>query len=135
MPRLLRLFWLGLVLFAGLTDVPIPFTYPAPMSFAYELLYAKTARPHHDFIIACILAYLIAAVLLTRTLVKRTTATATATAIGFASTLLLLSYPAVLQLFPANMEVVVWVLVALGVWAFAKIDTGRLQPASAWRRP
>ncbi len=97
---------------------PIPFTYPAPMSLPYDLFYAETTRPHRDFILACVLAYLAAAALLTRALLKRNLRTVTA--IGFVGTLLVLSYPAALQLFLANMEILVWMLVALGVWAYVR---------------
>ena len=167
MPRLLRLFWLGLVLFAGLTALstwllihrhgalypynnpvfqkgswqfdfecfqhrfahfgtpgfftapaPIPFTYPAPMSLAYDLFYAETAWPDRDFITVCILAYVTAAALLTRALILRNVRVFPA--IGFVGTVLLFSYPAALQLFLANMEILIWMLVALGMWAYVR---------------
>ena len=167
MPRLLRLFWLGLVLFAVLTVVstvllthkhgtvypynnpvfqrvsfqadfvcfrrrfaaygtpgfytapdPLPFTYPAPMTLVYQLFYGHTPRPHLAFLIASIAAYLVAAALFARALVKRNIRTGTA--FSFAGTLFVLSSPAMLQLFLANMEVAVWILVALGMWAYAR---------------
>lgn len=94
---------------------PIPFTYPASMSLVYRLFYAYTFRPHRDFLIACGVVYLTAAALFARALIKRHLDPITA--VAFAGTVLVLSYPAVLQLFLANMEIAVWIIVALGIWA------------------
>lgn len=101
---------------------PLPFTYPAPMALVYRFFYGYLHRPHVSFILASSGAYLIAAALFARALVKRYVRPAVAYA--FAGTITVLSYPVVVQLFVANMEVVVWVVIALGVWAFVADRNG-----------
>lgn len=67
------------------------------MSLVYRLFYAYTFRPHRDFLIACGVVYLTAAALFARALIKRHLHPITA--VAFAGTVLVLCYPAVLQLF------------------------------------
>ncbi len=95
---------------------PIPFTYPAPMTLVYESFYGYTPRPHLDFLILCVCAYLAAAALFASALIKRNVRPGTT--LAFSGTIALVSYPAILQLFLANMEAVVWIIVALGIWAY-----------------
>lgn len=98
-----------------------PFTYPAPVSLVYAAFYRLFPTHSLDaFLVFTVLAFCLPAVLFIRALYQRGLSIIVAT--GFGVTLLLLSWPALLILDRGNMEVVVWLLLATGMWAFA---TGR----------
>ncbi len=98
-----------------------PFTYPAPVSLVYYLFY--NGFGHHGeaaFITFCILAYCAAAFGFYTALVRRGISAATASLVAFC--LVVTSWPAILVVDRANMEITVFVVVALSLWAYA---TGR----------
>lgn len=96
-----------------------PFTYPAPMAVCYQVFYrcfgvhALTA-----FLVCSILAFAIPALLFARALAARGIAPLTATL--FVAMLLLLSWPALLLLDRANVEVFVWIATAAGAWSYSR---------------
>ncbi len=103
-----------------------PFNYPAPIALIYKVFYSTGPHSLGIFLGFSDLAFTMAAGLFARALVKR--GIALRSAILFTAPILLLSYPVMLQLFLANMEVMVFVVLALGLWAYA---TGRGYLAAA----
>ncbi len=98
------------------TDPGIPFSYPAPVAIPYAIFFSYHAHPLRFFVCFILASFLIAALLLARALRHRGVPTLH-TAVFVAATLLL-SYPLWFELKQANIEICVWALVALGVWAF-----------------
>lgn len=98
-----------------------PFTYPAPVSLIYLAFY-RVFGVHalRVFLVACGLACLVPAVWFGNAL--RRQGVGLSTVVLFTSTLVLTSWPAILITDRGNMEISVWIVMALAMWAFA---TGR----------
>jgi hypothetical protein len=96
-----------------------PFTYPAPVAMLYLVFY-RAFGPHAlaAFLISLSLAFAIPAILFARALMRR--GIALDPAIGFTAMLLFLSWPALLLLDRANMEVFVWIATATAIWAYSR---------------
>jgi hypothetical protein len=94
-----------------------PYSYPASMAVIYKIFYATGPRSLGVFLTFSALSYLIATSLFTRALAKA--GIAPLAAICFTLPVLFFSYPARLQIFLANMEVMVFVVLTLGIWAYA----------------
>ncbi len=99
-------------------DPEIPFTYPAPVAVAYEAFFRYKAHPLALFLGFIVAAFGTAAALLARAL--RRCGMTWVQAAGFCGASVVLSYPLWFELKQGNIEICVWVLVALGLWAFAK---------------
>jgi hypothetical protein len=99
------------------TDSKFLFMYPAPASVFYELFFA-IPHPLRTFLGFMIGSFVLAAFLLQRALSRRGVSPLRSTAFLAAS--LLLAYPLWFDIKQANVEIGVWALVALGVWAFCK---------------
>jgi hypothetical protein len=95
-----------------------PFLYPAPVALAYWPFFA---HPYHQrtaflsFICSC---FIVGAFVLWRALVQRGAPKLQTAAILAAA--LACAYPVWFDLKQGNIEIAVWVIVALGVWAFVK---------------
>jgi hypothetical protein len=100
-----------------------PFTYPAPMALLYEMFF-KFTKPHclAAFLGFIALSFSVPAILFGRALARRGLSRAAATTV--ATSALLLSWPAWILLDRANVEVFVWVAIALGVWAYCRKREG-----------
>lgn len=96
-----------------------PFTYPAPMALVYELFY-KIAGHYalFAFILFIVLAFLVPTILFSRTLVTHGLSTSASVLLAGGS--LVLSWPALLMLDRANVEIVVWVALLVATWAYAR---------------
>ena len=94
------------------------FNYPAPDALVYELFYGFFSNPTLRFVQCGAFCYVAAAVLFARGLMRRGLRPVVACA--FAASALLLSYPALLAFYLSNIEVVVWVVTALGLGSYAK---------------
>lgn len=105
----------------------LPFTYPAPVAMIYEFYYNFTPRPLAFFLATIMLAGIIPAALFGRALIRR--GLRPNVAYSFAATLVLTSYPLALMIDRANMEIMVWIVLAIGMWAYA---TGRLRTAAVF---
>jgi len=95
-----------------------PFLYPAPIAVAYWIFYS---HPHHQlrlFLGFIVASFVAAGWLLGRALVKR--GVVPVKAAGFIAISLALAYPVWFDIKQGNIEICVWVVVALGVWAFFK---------------
>ncbi len=93
------------------------FTYPSPVALIYKLFYALSPVDLKAFVIFMLLAFLLpllgfARALKTRGLDRRGTA--------LLILCVALSWPAMLIVDRANMEVMVWTTLLLATWAFAK---------------
>jgi hypothetical protein len=98
-----------------------PFLYPAPIAIAYWVFYAF---PHHHlrlFLSFILASFLVAALLLGRALVRRGVRPAQAAC--FLALSLTSAYPLWFELKQGNIEICVWVFVALGVWALVRLRT------------
>lgn len=95
-----------------------PFTYPAPMAMVYEAFFHTFTHPLRWFLVLMVLAYVVPAVLFAKALVRR--GLAAGYAWSLAGFLVCTSWPALLVLDRANVELTVWIAVALGGWAFAR---------------
>jgi hypothetical protein len=96
-----------------------PINYPAPMTIVYEAFFKFAgSKALLAFLIVLLLSFAVPAVLFGRALVKRGLSRSTATVV--VSITLLLSWPALLLVDRANVEVIVWIAVALGAWAYAR---------------
>jgi hypothetical protein len=100
------------------TDPEIPFPYPAPLAVAYKAFFSYQAHPLRLFLAFSLAAFAVAAAVLCRALHRRGVSWGNASA--FVLTALLLAYPLWFELKQGNIEICVWVLVTLGVWAFCK---------------
>jgi hypothetical protein len=111
-----RFQYFGTPRFFSYPSVP-PFTYPAVVALIYKPFYALGYYRGHDaYLGLCIASYILAAVLFGRALQQRGLSRRAAWA--FAATALITSYPVALQLYLANVETFVWIVVALGIWAW-----------------
>ena len=102
-----------------------PFTYPAPVAIIYETFYRLGAHAKTAFLLFSIIALLAPALWFGHALGRRL---APGTAWLMTSVLLCCSWPAILVLDRANMEIAVFVVLAFAVWAFC---TGRGYTAAA----
>jgi hypothetical protein len=100
------------------TDADIPFAYPAPLAVAYKVFFSYHAHPLRLFVGFTLAVFAIAGVFVCRALHRQGVSWLKASA--FVSTAYLLAYPLWYELKQGNIEICVWVLVALGVWAFCK---------------
>jgi len=103
-----------------------PYSYPAPIALIYKVFYSTGADSLGIFLGFSYAFYAVAALLFTRGLIR--TGIAPLTASLFTIVVTLSSYPAMLQLFLANMEIMVFVVLTLGIWGYA---TGRDYLAAA----
>jgi len=108
-------------------EVGFPINYPAPAVVALEAFF-KFAAPHSLFVflVFCILAFVVPAGLFGRAIVLRGIAPGQAAL--FVTILCVLSWPAGLIVDGANAEVIVWMVLLIGMWAYA---TGREWLAAA----
>ena len=104
-----------------------PMTYPAPMALIYRLFFLLGDSDLGVFLAVSVLSVLVPAFLFARALVRR--GVHRSTAFAFSATLLLCSWPAFVVIDRGNVEVFVWVTLAIGAWAFA---TGRNYTAAAF---
>jgi Glycosyltransferase family 87 len=100
-----------------LTDPAVYFTYPAPAAVAYEIFFSF-AHPLRLFVGFIVGSFVVAAILLGSALHRRGVSLFQAST--FLAVSLLLAYPLGFELKQGNIEICSWVLVAIGVWAFAK---------------
>ena len=91
--------------------------YPAPAAMIYQLFYLLPS-PLHMFLGTGLGIFLIAAFFFARALIRRGIASSTAWA--FTGTVLACAYPILFVMDRANIEVFLWLLVALGVWAYMR---------------
>ena len=92
------------------------FPYPAPVAAAYAIFFSYHAHPLRHFLGFILVSAVIAGVGLV--LALRRHGLSALKAIAFVAASLLLAYPLWFELKQGNMEICVWVLVAVGVWAF-----------------
>lgn len=97
-----------------------PFTYPAPVALVYEFFFRCFRHPTVVFVAFTASALLVPAALFARALHRRGIAASTAWL--FVLTMALCSWPYILVIDRANMEILVWIALATAIWAFA---TGR----------
>jgi len=96
-----------------------PFSYPAPMAILYRVFFLLGDTADLSFFLAFVcLAFIVPAVFFGRTLVKR--GLSPRAAAKFVAVVLLLSWPVWLLFDRANVEIFVWVALAIGTWAFAR---------------
>jgi hypothetical protein len=98
-----------------------PFLYPAPLAIAYWVFYAF---PHHQlrlFLGFILSSFLVAGRLLGRALLRRGARPVQTTCLIGLS--LAFAYPVWFEFKQGNIEICVWVVVALGVWAFSSQKT------------
>jgi hypothetical protein len=95
-----------------------PLMYPAPSAVVYALFFRYHAHPMALFGVFIVGAFLIAGLMLFLELRRRRAQSIKAA--GYIAASLLLAYPLWFELKQANIEIVVWVLLTLGVWAFFK---------------
>lgn len=91
------------------------FMYPAPVAVVYAIFFSYS-HPLRLFIAFIIAVFLAGGVMLVRELQRRGVPLTKAAA--YISATLLLGYPLWFELKQANIEIVIWVLLILGVWAF-----------------
>lgn len=105
-----------------------PIVYPAPCIAFYDFFYGLL-RPHEvlAFELFCVLVFVVPALAFGRALTRR--GVSAGAAYLFVSVITLLSWPAVLLVDGGNMEVLVWLTLLIGMWAYA---TGRLWLAAAF---
>jgi hypothetical protein len=96
------------------------FTYPAPVALVYETFIRLFPHPARVFVGCSILAVIIPALLFGLALRRR--GLAPLASLVFVAVLLACSWPALLVIDRGNMEIVVWIVLAIATWAFA---TGR----------
>ena len=97
-------------------DPKFPFLYPAPSAVFYQAFFLFGPLSLLLFLTFIVLTFLIAALLLHRAMKQR--GVSTLQAVAFLGFTLLLSYPMWLDFKQGNIEIGVWLFVALGVWAF-----------------
>ena len=105
-----------------------PFTYPAPCALAFEAFF-RFARPYslRAFLCFCVLAFVVPAIMFALTLKAHGVSGLRSAA--FVTAVTVFSWPALLLIDRGNIEVMVWVVLAIGMWAYA---TGRLWLAAAF---
>lgn len=94
------------------------FNYPAPVALLYAFFYKLTPYPEETYLAVASLSYLIAAILFTRALIRKHIRPLTA--ITFTATTLFFSYPLLLAAYLAQMEIAVWALTSLGLFAYLR---------------
>jgi hypothetical protein len=99
-------------------DPAMTFLYPAPMAVLYEIFFRFHAAALAVFLSFIAGSFLVTGILLGRAMLRRGVSTLKVGA--FIAANLLLSYPMWFDFKQGNMEIGVWVVVALGVWAFCK---------------
>jgi hypothetical protein len=110
---------------ADFFSVGFPINYPAPITDFFEFFFHFFRYPTVAFVVFTTLCFVVPAILFARALRARGLRPVVAT--WFAITLFLFSWPVLLLIDGANMEVAVWVVTALGFWGFA---TGREKTAA-----
>ncbi len=109
-------------------QVGFPINYPAPCIVAFELFFHFLKRwDVFGFELFCVLALVIPAGLFARTLTRR--GMAVSQAVLFCLVMTLFSWPGILIFDRGNIEILVWLALATGMWAYA---TGRLWTAAAF---
>jgi hypothetical protein len=104
---------------AAFFSTGFPFTYPAPVALLYKLFFMLGDTADLCFFLAFVcLAFLIPAALFGRALVKR--GLRPRTSAMFVVVVAVLSWPAWLLFDRANVEIFVWVTLAIGTWAYAR---------------
>ncbi len=98
--------------FPGVT----PFMYPAPVAVVYEMFYLVPAHPLRTFLLFGLAAFVAAGILFGRLLRQR--GVRPVDAFIFPFVVLLCSYPFWFAGKQANMEIVIWVIVAAGLALF-----------------
>ena len=105
-----------------------PFVYPAPVAVVCEFFFHFMGRySTASFVCFCILSFIVPAILFARALRNRGIAVSTAAV--FTIIILIFSWPALLIVDGANTEVIVWLALATGMWAYS---TGRGWTAAAF---
>ena len=96
-----------------------PFTYPAPVALVYRAFYKWGGTHHLRWFLAFIVAVLfVPAILFGRALRERGLSSRSSAL--FILVLFFLSWPALLMVDRANMEIVVWCALLIATWAFAR---------------
>ncbi len=96
-----------------------PINYPAAMTVLYEIFFKLShSRALDLFLTVAVTAFVAPAALFGRALWNRGLSAGAASLI--AAITLLFSWPALLLLDRANVEVLVWIVLAFGMWAFAR---------------
>lgn len=97
-----------------------PFTYPAPVALAYETFYqiGGTAHSLRLFLAFLSLSFAIPAMLFGLALWRH--GLSLDDSVGFVALVAVTSWPALLMIDRANMEVMVWCALAVGVWAYSR---------------
>ncbi|MGI4831527.1 MAG: glycosyltransferase family 87 protein [Janthinobacterium lividum] len=105
-----------------------PINYPAPCCLVYEFFF-RFCKPHElfAFVTFSVLAFVVPAALFARALVRR--GVSPLRSILFCTVITGLSWPVVLLVDGANMEILVWLTLLIGMWAYA---TGRDWLAAAF---
>jgi hypothetical protein len=97
-------------------DPKFPFLYPAPSAVFYQMFFLFGPLSLLLFLTFILVSFTFAALLLHRAMLQRGVSSLQAAAfLGFT---LLLSYPMWIDFKQGNIEIGVWLFVALGVWAF-----------------
>ena len=107
-----------------------PLMYPAPVAVVYALFFCCQPYSLALFLGFIIGAFLVAGLMLFRELRRRKVESNNA--FGYIVASFVLAYPLWFELKQGNIEIVVWVLLAVGVWAFFK---GQNYGAAACFRP
>lgn len=95
------------------------FTYPAPPAIAFEaFFYLGRSHALGLFLTFALLAFAVPAVLFWRALVRR--GVAASSALGLVLVATLLSWPVWLVIDRGNIEVLVWVVLCIATWAYAR---------------
>ena len=94
------------------------FNYPAPVALIYAFFYKLTPFPEEGYLALASLSYLIAAILFARALIREQIRPLTA--ILFTATTLFFSYPLLLAAYLAQMEISVWVITSIGLFAYVR---------------
>jgi len=104
---------------AAFFSTGFPFTYPAPMALFYKMFFLLGDTADLCVFLAVLsLSFVVPTVFFGRALAKR--GLSGATAAMMAGITLLLSWPALLLFDRANVEVFVWLALAVGTWAYAR---------------
>ncbi len=96
----------------------LPFMYPAPVAVVYKAFYLLPAHSLFTFLFLGASAFLLASLWLTRHLLKR--GVPIGDALAFPLIVILCSYPVWFALKQANMEIVIWAIVATGLELFLR---------------
>lgn len=97
-------------------DPGYPFLYPAPVAVLYEVFFVFRIFSLPLFLLFILECFVVSAFMLDRTLQRR--GLSSNRSAGFVAASLLLSYPLWFDIKQGNIEIGIWLFVALGVWAF-----------------